>query len=103
MATLLTKETFDKEVFESDIPVLVDFFANWCGPCKMMSPLIDELSEELKGKAKVFKVDVDKEDVLASKFGIMSIPTFMIVKHGKVVMQESGGRSKNELIEMLGV
>ncbi|MBE6345308.1 MAG: thioredoxin [Spirochaetaceae bacterium] len=103
MATLLTKETFDKEVFESDIPVLVDFFANWCGPCKMMSPLIDELSEELKGKAKVFKVDVDKEDSLASKFGIMSIPTFMIVKHGKVVMQESGGRSKNELIEMLGV
>lgn len=103
MATLLTKEAFDKEVFESDIPVLVDFFANWCGPCKMMSPLIDELSEELKGKAKVFKVDVDKEDSLASKFGIMSIPTFMIVKHGKVVMQESGGRSKNELIEMLGV
>lgn len=103
MATLLSNDTFDKEVFESDSPVLVDFFANWCGPCKMMAPLVDELAEELKGKAKVFKVDVDKEDALAAKFGIMSIPTFMIVKHGKIVMQEAGGRSKAELIKMLGV
>ncbi len=103
MAQMLTKNDFEKEVFESEVPVLVDFFATWCGPCRMMSPIVDELATELEGSAKVFKVDVDKEEDLASKFGVMSIPTFMVVKHGKVVAQEAGGRSKEELKSLLNV
>lgn len=103
MAQILTKDDFHREVFESDKPVLVDFFATWCGPCKMMSPIVEELATELDGSAKVFKVDVDKEGDLASKFGVMSIPTFMVVKHGKVVAQEAGGRSKEELKALLNI
>jgi len=102
MAQLLTNANFNTEVLESDKPVLVDFFATWCGPCKMMAPIVDELSKELEGQAKIFKVDVDKEDTLASKYGIMSIPTFMVVKNGKIVFQEAGGKSKNELKALLG-
>ncbi|MBO5137809.1 MAG: thioredoxin [Spirochaetaceae bacterium] len=103
MAKMLTKDDFHKEVFEADKPVLVDFFATWCGPCKMMSPIVDELAIELDGKAKIFKVDVDKESELASQFAVMSIPTFMVVKNGKVVCQEPGGRSKEELKSLLGI
>ncbi|MBR5866980.1 MAG: thioredoxin [Spirochaetaceae bacterium] len=103
MAQILTKNDFHEEVFSSDKPVLVDFFATWCGPCKMMSPIVDELAHELEGVAKVFKVDVDKDTDIATQFGVMSIPTFMVVKHGKVVLQEAGGRSKDELKSMLGL
>lgn len=103
MAQVLTRNDFHKEVFESDKPVLVDFFATWCGPCRTMSPIVDELAAELDEKARVFKVDVDKEGELAAKYGVMSIPTFMVVKHGKVVAQEAGGRSKEELVSLLGL
>ncbi len=103
MAQILTQANFQKEVFESDKPVLVDFFATWCGPCKMMAPIVDELAKELDGKAKVFKVDIDQEEALATKFGIMSIPTFMVVKNGKITAQEPGGRSKEDLKAMLAL
>ncbi|AEE17570.1 thioredoxin [Treponema brennaborense] len=103
MAQILTQANFQKEVFESDKPVLVDFFATWCGPCKMMAPIVDELAKELDGEAKVFKVDIDQEEALATKFGIMSIPTFMVVKNGKITAQEPGGRSKEDLKAMLAL
>ena len=81
----LTKENFDGEVIKSEVPYLVDFWASWCGPCRMVSPIIDEIAEEYDGKIKVGKVNVDEQGELASEFAIVSIPTIMIFKNGKVV------------------
>ena len=78
----LTKENFDKEVLESKIPVLVDFWATWCGPCRMLAPIIAEIAEENAGKIKVCKVDVDEQPDLASRFRISSIPTLLVFKDG---------------------
>lgn len=97
----ITTENFEKEVLNSEVPVLVDFFATWCGPCKMMSPIVEELSKEMEGKAKVYKVDTDEEQALAIKYGIMSIPTFIVFKNGKVVNTVVGMRDKEELIKLL--
>ena len=86
---------------ESEIPVLIDFWAEWCTPCKMMSKVVEELEEELKGTIKVGKVNVDEETKLATKYGIMSIPTFMIFKNGEIVQTKIGMQDKEELKRML--
>lgn len=97
----ITTENFEKEVLNSEVPVLVDFFATWCGPCKMMSPIVEELAKEMEGKAKVYKVDTDEEQNLAIKYGIMSIPTFIVFKNGEPVGKAVGMRDKEELISLL--
>ena len=97
----LTRENFDQEVVNSSNTVLVDFWAPWCGPCRAVGPLIDELAEEYDGKAKIAKLNVDDEGELAAKFKIMSIPTIMIFKNGEVVEKLIGARSKSELSELI--
>lgn len=97
----ITRENFENEVMKSDIPVLIDFWAPWCGPCQMMGPIIEQLAEEYEGKAKVGKVNVDEEGELSQAFGVMSIPTIVLVKDGKVVRQAVGARPKAEVEAML--
>ncbi|HAN09172.1 MAG TPA: thioredoxin [Clostridiales bacterium] len=101
MTQHLTAETFNQEVINSSEPVLVDFYATWCGPCKMMASVIDELAEELKGEAKIFKVDIDKAQELARKYSIMSVPTFMIFKGGEVKDQVLGAVPKQQLADKI--
>lgn len=93
----ITSENFEKEVLNSELPVLVDFWASWCGPCKMMTPIVEEIAKELEGKAKVCKINVDEEQNLAIKYGIMSIPTFLVFKEGKVISTKIGMQDKEEL------
>ncbi|MCS7338244.1 MAG: thioredoxin [Verrucomicrobiae bacterium] len=97
----LTKENFTKEVLESPTPVLVDFSADWCGPCKMLGPVLDELADEYVGRVKICKVDVDTEQELAARFGVTSIPTLLFFKSGQVVEQMRGLKSKRVLKESL--
>ena len=93
----LSKDNFEAEVLKSDKPVLVDFWANWCGPCMMMGPVVAELAEDLDGQVKVGKVNVDDNSELAQKYGIMSIPCFILFKNGEVVANSVGGCSKDDL------
>lgn len=88
---------FQKEVLESDIPVLVDFFAVWCGPCKMMSPLVEKMAEKYAGKVKIGKVDVEDSMEIARKYGVMQVPTFIFFKSGEAVETHLGGMSAAEL------
>ena len=97
----ITRENFENEVMKSNIPVLIDFWAPWCGPCRMMGPIIDQLADEYEGKAKVGKVNVDDEGELSQAFGVMSIPTIVLIKDGKVVKQAVGARPKAEVEAML--
>lgn len=97
----ITRENFENEVMKSNIPVLIDFWAPWCGPCRMMGLIIEQLAEEYEGKAKVGKVNVDEEGELSQAFGVMSIPTIVLVKDGKVVRQAVGARPKAEVEAML--
>lgn len=97
----LTKQNFQNEVINSDIPVLVDFWATWCGPCRMIAPIISEIAEEANERFKVGKVNVDEESELASMFRIMSIPTLMVFKDGKPVNTVVGLRSKADLLAIL--
>ena len=103
MAKEISSSDFEKEVIESDKPVLVDFYAPWCGPCKMMGPVIDELAEEVGDKAGVYKVNVDEQGELANQFQVMSIPTIIVFKDGKPVNQAMGVQSKEALKKMLGI
>ena len=96
----LTKENFDLEVLKSPLPVLVDFWAAWCGPCKMIGPIIDQLADEYEGKIKVCKVNVDEENELAEQHGIVSIPTIVLYKDGSILNQKSGAAPKHDLITM---
>lgn len=97
----ITSENFESEVKESSIPVLIDFWADWCGPCRMMSPVVAQLAEKYEGKVKVGKVNVDEEPELAKEFQVMSIPMFVVIKDGRVVNQLIGARPKSELEAML--
>lgn len=99
--THFSEADFDTRVLKSDKPVLVDFYADWCGPCRVMVPIIEELSSEFAGKAVIGKVDVDANQGLAEKYQIMSIPTIIIAKSGKVVERLSGVQSKGVLLEKI--
>lgn len=101
MGKTLNGKDFDEKVIKSDKPVLVDFFAPWCGPCKMMGPIIDELAEEVKDKAEVYKVNVDEEGELANRFQVMSIPTILVFKDGEVLEQFVGVSQKEQLKKAL--
>lgn len=101
MAVLhITKNNFEEEVLKSDKPVLLDFWASWCGPCQMVLPIIEELAEEVTD-AKIGKVNVDEEMELARQFRVMSIPTLLVFKEGKVVQTAVGARDKNEILALL--
>lgn len=96
-----TDDNFADEVMKSDIPVLVDFFAVWCGPCKMMAPVIEELAQEYQGKVKIGKFDVDENPVVSERFGIQSIPTLLFIKNGTVMDKVMGVQSKDRLMDKL--
>ncbi|MBR3073335.1 thioredoxin [Fibrobacter sp.] len=97
----ITSENFEREVLNSDKPVLIDFWAPWCGPCRMLSPTISEITEEYKDKVKVGKVNVDEEGELATIFRVSSIPLLVVMKKGKVVNSSVGVRPKNQIVGML--
>ena len=97
----ITKNNFEQEVLHSDKPVLIDFWAPWCGPCRMLSPVISEIAEEYGDKVKVCKVNVDDEGELAASFNVMSIPTLVVVKDGKVTNSAIGVRPKAQIVEMI--
>lgn len=99
----VTIDNFDNEVMKSDLPVLLDFWAPWCGPCRMVGPIIDQLSEEVKGEAKVVKINVDEQAELAAAFKITSIPTLAVIKDGKLASMQAGARNKNDMRKMLGI
>ena len=97
----ITKENFAQEVLQSEKPVLLDFWASWCGPCRMLSPIVDEVAEE-RGDVKEGKVNVDEQPELAGEFGVMSIPTLLVFEQGKLVRQAVGARPKASVLELLG-
>ena len=100
MALHLNSQTFEQAI-AGDKPVLVDFWATWCGPCRMIAPVIEEIAADFEGRAVVGKVDVDQEPGLAQRFGVMSIPTLIVLKGGKVVEQAVGARGKADIAAML--
>ncbi|MDY5941138.1 MAG: thioredoxin [Eubacteriales bacterium] len=98
---LLNEENFDKEVLHSELPVLVDFFATWCGPCRMLAPIIEELAEEQEGKVKVCKLNVDDASGIAARYGISSIPTLILFRNGEIAASSLGFKPKAEIEELL--
>lgn len=101
MAMEITSANFEKEVLNSPVPLLVDFWATWCMPCKMLAPVIEELSQEANGTYKVGKIDVDAAPNLAAQFGVMNIPTVMVFRNGQVVNKSVGVVPKKQLADML--
>ncbi|MBU3840643.1 MAG: thioredoxin [Candidatus Ruminococcus intestinipullorum] len=96
----ITKENFEAEVLKSDKPVLVDFYADWCGPCQMLSPIVDEIAQE-RDDIKVGKINVDEQMELAQKYGVMTIPTLLVFKNGEIANKHIGAQSKSGVLEML--
>ena len=103
MVVKITNDNFEEEVLKSDKPVLLDFWADWCGPCKMMSPVVEELADELEGQVKVGKVNVDEEAALALKYQIMSIPTLVVMKKGVFEGKRIGVQDKDEVLRLLAL
>lgn len=103
MATELALSTadFESKVLQSDVPVLIDFWAEWCGPCRAIAPFVEQIASEYNGRAKVFKVDVDNEPELAGRFGVMSIPTLLVFKDGQRVGQLIGAVPKQKIAELI--
>lgn len=101
MITIITSNNFASEILQSDKPVLVDFWASWCGPCRMLAPVVEEIAAE-HPEVKVCKINVDDEPALAGQFGIMSIPTLLVFRDGKVVNSSVGVRPKEQIAAMLG-
>lgn len=101
MAKIIETNEFDKEVLQADIPVIVDFFAEWCGPCKMLGPILQQFSEEMSSQVKVIKVDIDKSGELASRYGIVSVPTLILFKNGKQDKKVVGVQSIQQLKQMV--
>lgn len=97
MVNQITEQNFEKDVLKSDKPVIVDFYADWCGPCKMMSPVMDELSDKYKEKMNFFKCNVDENENIAQKYNIMSIPAIFIFSNGEIVKKFVGAQSKKDL------
>ena len=100
MEIIITSENFEQEVLKSDLPVLIDFWATWCGPCMMLAPIIEEIAEEYQGKVKVGKINVDEQGPLAMQFGIQSIPTLLYFKGGKLVDTKIGYCTKAQIEQM---
>ena len=96
----LTEANFEQEVMQSDKPVLIDFYADWCGPCQMMGPVVEEISNEVTD-AKVCKGNIDEEMAIAQKYGVISIPTFVVIKNGEVTARDMGAKPKSAVLEML--
>lgn len=97
----LNSENFTKEVLESEKTVLVDFYADWCGPCKMMTPVVEKIAQDLEGQVKVCKINIDEAGNIATQYGVMSIPTFIVFKQGKPTKTTIGVQSETELKEIL--
>ncbi len=102
MEVTITKENFEEVVLKSELPVLVDFWATWCGPCKMLSPIVDEIRKEMEGKVVVGKINVDEQQELAMQFGVMSIPTLMVFNKGELVKKSIGFIPKAAVLALLG-
>lgn len=100
MTQQISAAEFQSKVLEANEPVLVDFFATWCGPCRMMAPVIEEVSEEMAGKASVYKIDTDEAPEIAQQYGIMSIPTFIVFKDGKPAAQTLGAQPKEKILDL---
>lgn len=96
-----TKDNFEKEVLKSDVPVLVDMFATWCGPCQMMGPVVEELAEDYEGSVKVGKLDIDQESEIAAQYSVMSVPTFLVFQGGEVKGKLIGAVSKDQLQKLI--
>ncbi|MCK5285468.1 MAG: thioredoxin [Alphaproteobacteria bacterium] len=100
-SVVVTDSNFETEVLKADLPVVVDFWAEWCGPCKTLTPVVEEVAEELVGKVKVVKVNIDDAPETPSKYGIRGVPTLIVFKEGKIIDTRVGGMPKNQLVEWI--
>lgn len=103
MSEVIPSSEFDAKVLEAQGPVLVDFFATWCGPCKMLAPTLDEVAGEVAGRAQVYKVDIDQSPNVASRYGVMSVPTLIVFENGQVKNQMVGAQPKQAVLNLLGL